>query len=1591
MMAEKYTSDMLGVVIAQIAQTIGYSSTQSAPLELLEDILQRFIQELARDLHSQAEHANRVELNLKDALLSLSNLNINVNELLDYIGNVEPIPFVRDVPIYPVKRSSNLNFLKPGSVETLTRPVHIFEYLPPMLPTESAATVISTGLIEKCDHEQIPPSTSESGHKTAIKLLPDLKTDIGMHKCCSQSDLPLTLNSSSRDNFDHDGHAIREISSVVMTTGGFISPAIEGKLPEAFVPDIIDKLKGLDAPPLSPPPKTPNEPKNVFNETIDVSMAKRITFSETISPTAEQGVAQCQQAATASERSEVNMVLGAGATSIPVVPPANTKTAKKSKKKKLLGAQAIDPARELTTNKAQEKAHRKALKIYQKLSKNQMEGGNNLQKSIKNLNRGMLSALPDGSAERLQLEKLLKKQTKQRQKQLKNQKQQRQQLQQVFNLPGVFPNVPIPLVSVGSRDSAPDFVPLATQPQPQPMVPTNMAENMLGLVGGFGSTLNVENKDTFPTDFVVPIKDISNAGAVTNPNTLSDEIKLASEPDRNKLNIFKKISKQKALNPLNIAKTMFENAGNGSPLINLPSGTTITPAPALSATESVQHNFSMSMSNISTYDSFGGLSDPTPTATADNLLAPDVNKPKKRGRKPGGKNQVRFHAATSITATSTLIQQSPKKIKSTKLNPVFSYTPETPLNKNPTIFPNIPLPMEPLNLSSVDQFKAGSHFTDNVGFIGDITTAGEAGNGTITEKLHKTKEKKERKKCKSKYQLDHEDSVQLTNMGDFNKKLTFIESDKNSKNTSLQAKPGKVHISSADLSDAITNQALGYVTGSAPSNLPKSSTLYGNQPNMMPMLPLLHFPPRPGLIPSGPAIFTSTALAGFSKKVTGPNIIMPQTFMSFPNANIGHKAQNIEKDDKSILYGLLPHGDAHFERSYCNVTPLVPDSMKLPNALIDSNKIRSPERFAFDPKPSNECSGKDTEHQSPISGFIPLTGQGVGLSGIDDVSTTNQGSRSTKTIKPTPAATGNLGDPIEVSDDSNDDDESKSKSKNNKQIGAFPYAHGLKSNLIQPSNISNSGLRQLNESAHSSLLNANQMINSPISDSKQFKKDAKAGATKLNQTDSKVLALAAGSPHSQSQTHPNTHPHTTHTSPFNINFMSSDKFSLAGGADLIPLSRVDSGLAYSSLTVPATSLTAGATSGSMPSSAAPHAEDQSFMSNFVGSVNYDDITITPTNNMQISELKLHKLHKKIKKPKDGKIKKKKDKKDKTRSKEKSEEKHLLNIEKIKSQDKKPKKDKKKEKQVTPDGLHIFPENLIGSTDQAKNLPPVSIEVGVAADYISANKSQAQMPHLIVSPKLDLSPNQVPKLTLKLSGKSTPTATPFEGDHDHTAIKTEPTTTIQTPTTQTKKEQSPELARFSPLVTGPPKPKQCETITMNLSAAAPCSPSVFAPISNTQPMPMSIIGMQSAGLNVHSSNWIPNSGSAASATLSASSVLLPQQLMHQPSKQMPKMSAVSTPTVASSEGAQLLPTTPELNRPSSYVDAEGYRIWICPACGKVDDGSAMIGCDGCDAWYHWTCVGIHVAPNDNEDWFCRVCITKKKGSGLDKKKKRNKKK
>lgn len=328
---------------------------------------------------------------------------------------------------------------------------------------------------------------------------------------------------------------------------------------------------------------------------------------------------------------------------------------------------------------------------------------------------------------------------------------------------------------------------------------------------------------------------------------------------------------------------------------------------------------------------------------------------------------------------------------------------------------------------------------------------------------------------------------------------------------------------------------------------------------------------------------------------------------------------------------LLAVPELHLERGYCNVAPLVPESMKLTTAqgISDGNKT--------------ECTDSITKDMS-MSHTLALSSH--------DISHKPK-SPAIKTLPST--ATGNLGDPIEVSDDSNDTDLNVTNT-NKETISALPpHTFVFKSSKCQT--FANAGTEK--HAGVQPYSGFTSQLYTP--DAKQLKKLTKptSAALKTNHhADTNLLS-----------------------SPFNINYMGNDKFSLAGGADLIPLSRIDSGQAYSSQTVPSTSLTAGSTSTSgaaLPSFTLSQTEESNSAPNFVGSVKYDDITITPTSSIPVHDLKMDKLHKKLKKTKEGKVKKKKDKKDKTKNRDKKDEKRILNNDnKSKSPDKKLKKKREK--------------------------------------------------------------------------------------------------------------------------------------------------------------------------------------------------------------------------------------------------------------------------------------------------------------------------
>uniref|UniRef100_A0A1I7TZH7 PHD-type domain-containing protein n=2 Tax=Caenorhabditis tropicalis TaxID=1561998 RepID=A0A1I7TZH7_9PELO len=49
-----------------------------------------------------------------------------------------------------------------------------------------------------------------------------------------------------------------------------------------------------------------------------------------------------------------------------------------------------------------------------------------------------------------------------------------------------------------------------------------------------------------------------------------------------------------------------------------------------------------------------------------------------------------------------------------------------------------------------------------------------------------------------------------------------------------------------------------------------------------------------------------------------------------------------------------------------------------------------------------------------------------------------------------------------------------------------------------------------------------------------------------------------------------------------------------------------------------------------------------------------------------------------------------------------------------------------------------------------------------------------------------------------------------------------------------------------------------------------------------------------------------------------------------------------------------------------------EIWICPVCSVAYTvGANMVGCDQCQDWFHWHCVGLTAEPTDSS-WFCNRC-------------------
>ncbi|XP_051173985.1 transcription initiation factor TFIID subunit 3 isoform X2 [Leptopilina boulardi] len=267
-MTTDYSRSVLRLVVAQMCQTVGWHSINSTPLEFLVDLMHEYLLRISRLTHQYCEVVGRTEPNLDDLGLAFRHMNINIEELSEYVRNVDSIPCPISVPKLPIPRENHLNFLKPGSREVVTRPVHVHEHLPAMYPeteedypTEKSEINLTNGVSESTESNGLPAGVSDN--LTAHGMSPQ-----GVFKRPGD---PVSFESpiTKRPKLTEEGRPLREIHSVMMTTSGFLSPAREGKLPEARTPQQVRS----DSPPPSSYPMVPPElksdkkPKKIIKKT----------------------------------------------------------------------------------------------------------------------------------------------------------------------------------------------------------------------------------------------------------------------------------------------------------------------------------------------------------------------------------------------------------------------------------------------------------------------------------------------------------------------------------------------------------------------------------------------------------------------------------------------------------------------------------------------------------------------------------------------------------------------------------------------------------------------------------------------------------------------------------------------------------------------------------------------------------------------------------------------------------------------------------------------------------------------------------------------------------------------------------------------------------------------------------------------------------------------------------------------------------------------------------------------------------------------------------------------------------------------------
>ncbi|VVC33006.1 Hypothetical protein CINCED_3A004761 [Cinara cedri] len=216
-MTDEFIRQGLTTSVAQICSNIGWHSMSNSTLQMMTDILYEYFKDLAQSVKKFSEISDTLNPDIDDVNMAFRDKDVVIPDLVKYLKQVGSIEFPHRVPKFPVPTKSNLNIMKPGSREIVTRPVYVHENLPTIYPEPSGTDEKTIQNDRTLNQSQIPHTS------TSIEMSNNSLLEESQAKAIER---PLDDNKVTH-------RRLREISSVVMTTSGFLSPSREGKLPES--------------------------------------------------------------------------------------------------------------------------------------------------------------------------------------------------------------------------------------------------------------------------------------------------------------------------------------------------------------------------------------------------------------------------------------------------------------------------------------------------------------------------------------------------------------------------------------------------------------------------------------------------------------------------------------------------------------------------------------------------------------------------------------------------------------------------------------------------------------------------------------------------------------------------------------------------------------------------------------------------------------------------------------------------------------------------------------------------------------------------------------------------------------------------------------------------------------------------------------------------------------------------------------------------------------------------------------------------------------------------------------------------------------